>query len=219
MTVLSTEAIVERLHSKDPRRLLVVRPLLDLADQAKAGQGALDVRLGFEFCLVTASSFGSIDEFASSDTVPPSSFSRLYRRQYVPLGGKIIIHPHQFMLAQTMEYMRLPSDLMSYVVGRSTWGRLGLIVATAIGIHPGFAGNLTLELRNLGETPLTLYPGQTVAQLFFHTIVDGNGHAASTAPVGAQYAGSVDMVPRRISSAKTSGTLKRLIDTHRASLD
>lgn len=172
MTVLSTEAIIDRLHSKDPSRLLVVRPLLDLADQAKAGQGALDVRLGFEFCLVTASSFGAIDEFSELDSIPALSFSRLYRRQYVPLGGSIIIHPHQFMLAQTMEYIRLPSDLMSYVVGRSTWGRLGLIVATAIGIHPGFAD-----------------------------------------------AGAVDMVPCRISSSKTSGTLKKLIATHQASLE
>ncbi|MGX9390543.1 dCTP deaminase domain-containing protein [Nitrobacteraceae bacterium UC4449_H16] len=53
-------------------------------------------------------------------------------------------------------------------VADGTWGRLGMIVATAVGIHPGFAGSLTLELRNLGGAPITLYPGQTIAQLFFH---------------------------------------------------
>ena len=166
MSVLSTQAIKARLEETRPEKLLVVRPLLEPESQAKAGQAAIDVRLGFDFCLVTASSFGVIDEFGGEE-VSLKHFRSLYRREYVPLGGRIVIHPHQFMLAQTLEYLRLPADLMSYLVGRSTWGRLGLIVATAIGVHPGFAGNLTLELRNLGETPLTLYPGQTIAQLFF----------------------------------------------------
>ena len=157
MTVLSSQAVLARLKDTDPKRLLVVRPLLDLAAQAKPGQAALDVRLGFDFCLVTASLFAAIDEYASSSGTGVA-FDRLYRRAYVPLGDSIVIYPHQFMLAQTLEYMRLPSDLMAYVVGRSTWGRLGLIVATAIGIHPGFAGNLTLELRNLGETPFNSLP-------------------------------------------------------------
>ena len=116
---------------------------------------------------------GSIDEFSED------RFSRLstdhYRKEYVPLGGSLIIHPHQFILAATLEYIRLPPDLMSYVIGRSTWGRLGLIVATAVGIQPGFAGTLTLELRNLGETPLTLYPGQAIGQLFFHNVQYAHG--------------------------------------------
>ena len=214
MTVLSVEAIKNRLSEKSISRLLVVSPMLDDATQAKDGQAAIDVRLGFDFCSVTASSFGAIDEFGTGGAAS-SSFSTLYRRVYVPFGACIVIHPHQFMLAQTLEYIRLPSDLMSYVVGRSTWGRLGLIVATAIGIHPGFAGNLTLELRNLGETPLTLYPGQTVAQLFFHTVVDAKGKPETHASHGAQYAGTTDMIPRQISSEATSGTLRNLIGAYK----
>ena len=146
------------------------------------------------YCLVTASSFGSISEF-SERGVLPQSFAKLYRRKYVPFGSSIVIHPHQFMLAHTLEYIRLPTDLLAYVVGRSTWGRLGLIVATAIGIHPGFAGSLTFELRNLGETPLTLYPGQAIAQLFFHSVTDRNGVLAMGLATHAQYAGTVDMIP------------------------
>jgi dCTP deaminase len=95
---------------------------------------------------------------------------------------------------------------MAYVVGRSTWGRLGLIVATALGVHPGFSGALTLELRNLGETPLRIYPGQVVAQLFFHDV-------ASPAGVGGgigQYSGSVSGVPKRLSTEKTHAKLKAL---------
>jgi dCTP deaminase len=211
MTVLSTEAIRRRLRESDVARRLVISPLLDEDEQIKRGQASVDIRLGFNFCLVTASLFGSIDEFQDTST-ERKSFRDLYRREYVPFGSSIIIHPHQFVLAQTLEYIRLPTDLMAYVVGRSTWGRLGLIVATAIGIHPSFAGSLTFELRNLGETPLTLYPGQTIAQLFLHSVVDENGRPSATTPSVTQYVGTVDMIPQSISSEKTRDRLSKLIE-------
>lgn len=209
MTVLSTEAIRERLTQADLAKRIVISPLLDEVGQLRPGQASVDVRLGFEFCLVTSSAFGSISEFGGPGQ-GLESFEGLYRRQYVPFGSFLVIHPHQFMLAQTLEYIRLPTDLMAYVVGRSTWGRLGLIVATAVGIHPYFAGSLTLELRNLGETPLTLYPGQTIAQLFFHTVVDADGLPHSQAAAQTQYTGAVDMVPKQISSDVTHERLEKL---------
>ena len=64
----------------------------------------------------------------------------------------------------------MPCDLAAYVVGKSSWGRLGLIVATAIGVHPNYKGIITLELRNIGEIPFCLRPGLTIAQMFFHTL-------------------------------------------------
>jgi len=208
MTALSSKAIIDRLVEKDPVKRLVVSPLLEPNAQIKPGQAAVDVRLGFDFCLATPSRHSSIDEF--SEDTPLTTLSALYRREFIPLGGKITIHPHQFLLAQTLEYLRLPPDLMAYVVGRSTWGRLGLIVATAVGIHPNFAGSLTLELRNLGETPLTLYPGQAIAQLFFHQVADCDGSPATETAKGAQYTGTVDMVPRRLSDEVTARKLRHL---------
>lgn len=100
---------------------------------------------------------------------------------------------------------------MVYVVGRSTWGRLGLIVATAVGIHPGFAGSLTLELRNLGEAPITLFPVQTIAQLFFHQVVDQKGGPSKAVAKNTQYVGSVDMVPQKLSSDVTHRILEKLV--------
>ena len=210
MTVLSTDAIRQRLDESDPAKRLIVSPLLDAEGQTKPGQASIDVRLGFEFCLVSASDFGLIDEYGEHGQTP-ASLAKLYQRIYVPLGSSLVIHPHQFMLAQTFEYLRLPSDLSAMVVGRSTWGRLGLIVATAIGIHPNFAGSLTFELRNLGEAPLTLYPCQTIAQLFLQTVENRDGTPAGDAAAEAQYAGTVDMVPRNLSSEPTSTVLKNLI--------
>ena len=86
------------------------------------------------------------------------------------MGQQFVIHPNQFVLGETLEFVKLPSDMMAYVVTRSTWGRTGLIVATAVGIQPNFRGVITLELRNLGDVPLNLYPGTKILQLFFHTV-------------------------------------------------
>ncbi len=83
-------------------------------------------------------------------------------------------------------------------------------MATAIGIHPGFAGSLTLELRNLGENPLTLFPGQTLAQLFFHDVIDEKGEASTEVSEKAQYAGALDMVPKRLSDDVTHEKLRKL---------
>lgn len=197
MAALSGKKIRERLEDADLQRRLVISPLLLPDEQLRDDQASIDVRLGFEFALVSPSAYGSIDEF--SPRQEDRTFSKLYRIKYVSFGETIVIHPHQFILATTLEYLRLPSDLVSYVAGRSTWGRLGLIVATAVGIHPGFAGSLTLELRNLGETPLSLYPGQAIAQLFLHEV---KATDLTVAGLG-QYSGSVSMIPRNISSAAT----------------
>jgi dCTP deaminase len=207
MTVLSGAELRRRLSSNDTTDRLVVSPLLDVEEQVKPDQASIDVRLGFEFAFVTPSSFGVVDELTNENVGSRVvAFSKLYEREYLPFGCGLAIHPHQFLLATTLEYIRLPRDLMAYVVGRSTWGRLGLIVATAIGVHPRFAGTLTLELRNLGEAPLMLYPGQTIAQLFFHTVEIGKEQPADT----GQYIGAVDLIPKALSSESTFKKLHAL---------
>jgi dCTP deaminase len=206
MTVLSGAQIKVRLNEPDLEERLVVSPILEESEQLQHSNASLDVRLGCDFAFVAPSQHGAIDDLSTASAEESKiSLSRLYRKLYVPLGGYVNIHPHQFVLAQALEYLRLPIDLMAYVVGRSTLGRLGLTVATAIGVHPGYAGCLTLELRNLGETPLTLRPCQTVAQLFFHLV-----KTVPAAGAVGQYRGSVDLVPRRMSSAKTRSKLQSL---------
>jgi dCTP deaminase len=89
---------------------------------------------------------------------------------YVPFGDAFILHPRNFVLGGTLEWIRLPADLAGYVIGRSSWGRHGLIIATATGVHPGFTGCLTLELTNVGEIPITVKPGTAICQLFLHEV-------------------------------------------------
>ena len=83
-------------------------------------------------------------------------------------NDRIMLHPNQFILGSTLEYVKLPEDVIAYIIGRSSWGRLGLIIATATLINPGFAGVITLELTNVGEVPISLFPGLRIAQISFH---------------------------------------------------
>jgi dCTP deaminase len=70
-----------------------------------------------------------------------------------------------------LEWIRLPRNLAAIVTGKSSWGRRGLIIATATGVHPGFSGCLTLEITNLGEIPIKIRPGIHICQLFVHKMV------------------------------------------------
>jgi len=83
------------------------------------------------------------------------------------LGEELILHPGQLLLASTLEYLSIPQDLGASVVTRSSYGRLGLVTATSIFVHPGFKGCLTLELTNVGNSPIALRPGERIAQLVF----------------------------------------------------
>ena len=89
----------------------------------------------------------------------------------MPLGRHFILHPHSFVLAATLEWVKIPKNLSGYITGKSSWGRRGLIIETAPGVHPGFAGCLTLELANVGAIPIKLVTGTKICQLFLHSIV------------------------------------------------
>jgi len=95
---------------------------------------------------------------------------KLAKSHYIGFGQKYYLHPHHFALATTLEWICLPSDLSGYVIGKSSWGRRGLVIATATGVHPGFKGCLTLELCNVGEIPVAILPGMEIGQLFLHQI-------------------------------------------------
>lgn len=83
-----------------------------------------------------------------------------------------ILYPQHFILAATVERVTIPSSLVAVLNGRSSLGRLGILVhATAGYIDPGFSGNITLELYNAGPHPVRLYAGMRIAQLVFHTLV------------------------------------------------
>ncbi len=146
------------------KRELYVTPLLDPGRQI--GRGAIDLRLGTEFLLLKRVQSPGLNP----GELEPGELAEVQDRVTVPFGGELWLHPRHFVLAATLEYVGLPDDLSACVVGRSSWGRLGLLVATAVFVHPGFRGCLTLELANEGNAPICLSPGARVAQLEVHRL-------------------------------------------------
>jgi dCTP deaminase len=184
MSAVSHDRLRKALCESDLSKRLVVTPILDPSTQLKPNQASIDVRLGRIFSVVRAWSQGiaEIIEHGSSVTAPTPPLGRVV----LEYGQPLIIHPHQLVLARTLEVVRLPPGMLAYVMGRSSWGRRGLIVATAAVVHPNFAGPITLELKNVGEVPIAVYPLDRIAQLTFHDVVpEAHGEEAS------QYASSV----------------------------
>lgn len=89
----------------------------------------------------------------------------------VPDGGEFILHPGQFVLGVTVEKIKVPYDLVARCEGRSSLGRLGIIIHSTAGfIDPGFEGTITLEITNINEVPIALNPGMRIGQFAFETI-------------------------------------------------
>lgn len=168
MSLLS-QSDLRAAMARDIEDRLVVTPLLD---PSQVGSASIDLRLGTEFLLLRRTRGPGLDPGVDSQ----HAVDDIQERVIVPLGEKLWLHPQHFVLAATLEYIRLPNDLAAYVVGRSSWGRVGLIVATAVLAHPGFAGCLTLELVNEGDSPIALWPGLKIAQLAVHSLSSSTDH-------------------------------------------
>jgi dCTP deaminase len=177
---------------------LVVTPLLD--PDVQIGPASIDLRLGSDFLLTRRVEGAGIDPAIAN----LQAIEDTQEHTTVPLGKPFWLHPQQFALGATLEFIRMPAHLGAYVVGRSSWGRIGLIVATAIMVQPGYHGSLTLELVNEGEGPIALYPGLRVAQLTVHQLAGVTrypyeAHAKYVSPIGPEspkLAWDVDEVDR-----------------------
>jgi dCTP deaminase len=102
------------------------------------------------------------------------------------------IHPGEFVLGRTLESVKIPDDVVARIEGKSSLGRLGLIVhATAGFVDPGFTGTLTLEITNLTRVPIMLYPGLLIAQLSFMALDAPAEHPYGSAELGSHYQGQV----------------------------
>jgi dCTP deaminase len=124
---------------------------------------SIDLRLGDSFRVFHNHRVATIDL-----RDPPAN---LTEEIVVPAGETFVIHPGEFCLGRTLEWVQIPDDIVARIEGKSSLGRLGLIVhATAGFCDPGFEGTLTLELNNLTRVPIRLYPDLPIAQLSFMTL-------------------------------------------------
>jgi dCTP deaminase len=167
--ILKSDQIADLLEGGKPvGDPLVITPFPNLEQFRTSGSGSIDLRLGCWFSSLRQGRTPFLD-VGSKDSGHQKA-EALTKLQYVRFGEKFVLHPRAFVLGSTLEWIRLPKKHAGYVTSRSSWGRRGLIIATATGVHPGFTGCLTLELFNSGEVPIALYPGMAISQLFLHTV-------------------------------------------------
>lgn len=132
------------------------------ADELHIHASSMDLRLGKTFKLYEHS------KFAVLDPKNPETFATNMRTVDVENGDPFIVQPGEFVLGVTHETVTLPDDLVARVEGRSSLGRLGIIVHSTAGfVDPGFEGTITLEISNLNRLPVALYPGMRICQLAF----------------------------------------------------
>lgn len=157
--VLSQEELKGKLTAESLDDRLVVAPLDRFPHSS-----SIDIRLGTKFIMTRTSQHGLLNP----RTVTQEYLREAQEKIEIRFDEDLVLHPRGLILAGTLEYVSLPADLAAVVSTRSTYGRLGLITATAAFVHPGFKGCITLELLNLGNTPVVLCPGLEVAQLVFY---------------------------------------------------
>jgi dCTP deaminase len=109
-----------------------------------------------------------------------------------------ILHPGEFVLGQTLERVRLPDDLVARLEGKSSLGRLGLLIHSTAGfVDAGFEGNLTLELSNVANLPITIYQGMPIGQISFMRMDGPVESPYGSRETGSKYQGQAEPTPSR----------------------
>lgn len=186
--ILSDRDILARLKQGD----LVVDPLDDPDVQVQPA--SIDLRLGHEFLVFRHPHIPFID--------PRTGGSADYTEKLtIPDGQTFVLHPGEFVLGTTFERVRIPADLVAKVEGRSSLGRLAVVVhATAGFVDPGFEGHITLELSNLGRVPVALHPRMRVSQIALHQMTGPADRPYGHPSRGSKYQGQRGPVASRIES-------------------
>jgi dCTP deaminase len=109
-----------------------------------------------------------------------------------------VLHPGEFVLGSTLERVTLPDDLVARLEGKSSLGRLGLLIHSTAGfIDPGWDGHVTLELANVANLPITVYPGMKIGQLSFVQLSEPAEHPYGSDGLGSKYQGQRGPTPSK----------------------
>jgi dCTP deaminase len=163
---------------------------IDPWEEALVQPASVDLRLGDSFRVFHNHRASAIDL-----RDPPQHLTEEVK---VTGDEPFVIHPGEFALGRTMEWVELPDDIVARIEGKSSLGRLGLIVhATAGFCDPGWKGTLTLELANLTRVPILLYHGLAIAQLSFMALDVPAERPYGHEELGSHYQGQVDATASR----------------------
>jgi dCTP deaminase len=166
------------------------RLVLEPWDPAMLQPSSIDVRLDRYFRVFQNSRYTHIDPAQQQDdltsTVEPAD------------DEPFVLHPGEFVLGSTFESVSLPDDLAGRLEGKSSLGRLGLLTHSTAGfIDPGFTGHITLELSNVANLPITLWPGMKIGQLCLFRLSSPAERPYGSAGVGSRYQGQRGPTPSR----------------------
>lgn len=167
------------------------RLVLDPYDPGLLQPSSIDVRLDRYFRVFDNSKYTHIDPSIQQDELTSLVEKKNDDEPFV-------LHPGEFVLGSTFEMVSLPDDLAGRLEGKSSLGRLGLLTHSTAGfIDPGFTGHITLELSNVANLPITLWPGMKIGQLCLFRLSSAAEHPYGSAQAGSRYQGQRGPTPSR----------------------
>lgn len=165
---------------------LIVDPLAEDALQP----ASIDIRLDREFRV-----FRNHRESFIDVRIPVDDLTEL---EVVADDEAFVLHPGEFVLGSTLERVVIPDDLVARVEGKSSLGRLGLLVhATAGYVDPGWDGHLTMELSNVANLPITIYHAMKIGQISFMQLAEPARNPYGASGLGSKYQGQRGPTPSR----------------------
>jgi len=164
MAVLADDRIFKLLRSQE----LIVHPILD---EGQISGGRIDLRLDNVLYFIRRFEREFYDPMLYVGREP----ERYVEERIIPYDGRFVLHPNDYALAPLFEFVRVPKSLVGRLDGRSSLGRLGVVVhSTAGAVDPDYSGPLIMELMNHGMLPVVLYPLMRIATM---TLMDLSGKA------------------------------------------
>ena len=163
---------------------------LDPLDEAMIQPSSIDVRLDRFFRVFNNTKYTHID--------PQQQQDDLTTLVETDDDAPFVLHPGEFVLGSTFESVNLPDDLAGRLEGKSSLGRLGLLTHSTAGfIDPGFTGHITLELSNVANLPITLWPGMKIGQLCLFRLTSPAENPYGSKVAGSRYQGQRGPTPSR----------------------
>ena len=160
--ILNDRQIIEKILLKD----IIITPLIN--PKVQIGSSSVDLRLGTKFKIIKITKYAFLDPAKNIDEIRKEVKNYTENIQIKPME-QILLHPKEFLLGSTLEYIKLSPNIAGRLEGRSTWGRVGLQIHSTAGfVDPGFEGTLAFELYNAGKTPLPLFAGIRIGQISFN---------------------------------------------------
>lgn len=188
--ILSDRDIKLALKNKE----IIVRPKPNLDEQL--GSSSLDLRLGYQFRVFKHRRQPFVDP------LDPTTIEGMTELVTISKKEPYVLQPREFVLGSILEWVELPDFLSARIDGRSSLGRLGLVIHSTAGhIDAGFQGAITMELTNIGMMPIMLYPKMRVCQLVFEQLSSPADRPYTKKP-GAKYAGHKGVVESALSQEK-----------------